>query len=186
MSLNADASRKTRVQVVQPWSTRGEDRLVFSLIAAILLVAALLLQWLYPAQSRIDNRVPQSLRHDLTALGNAAEEILMLREVEGGMPSLAQLVEMGIAPFAGNGLDSAPKVEWRQFEGCIIGKTYDSESAYQMRLAWRDADQSVPYRLSWRRLESGTSQPIVCAGEHEPGWRILENRIDTGHTIHDH
>ena len=73
---------------------------MFALIGAILLLAASLMVWLYPPQSWTDDRVPNPLRQDLTALSNAAEELRLLTELEQRQPDLAELVELGITPFA--------------------------------------------------------------------------------------
>lgn len=176
--------QNTFTEVVPPWNNRIEDRLVFSLVAVILIIASALMLWLYPSQNEADKRVPKPLLHDLTALGIAAEEILILQDLEGEVPAVAELVEMGITPFASDGLSDANSISWTQQEACIVGtKTIDSAD-FQLRLLWLNPDQPPGYELNWRQLDGQQTTTNLCT--NDSGWNTVLNRIDKGHENHAH
>jgi hypothetical protein len=174
------------VEVVRPWDNRLEDRLVFALIGAILLLAASLMVWLYPPETWTDDRVPGPLRQDLTALANAGEELRLLIELEQRQPALSELVEYGITPFADHPLSNSLPVSWQQFGGCLLGTVQAVELPYQMRLVMSAAGDSSPYRISWRETTTAGVGRDDCTGGHEQGWHTIDNRKTMGLEHHVH
>ena len=185
-SASASVTSSTSVEVVPPWNNRVEDRLVFALIGAILLLAASLMVWLYPPQSWTDDRVPNPLRQDLTALSNAAEELRLLTELEQRQPDLAELIELGITPFASNPLSNSLPVLWQQFDNCFLGTVQAVELPYQMRLLMSSAGDASPYRVSWRETMSSGAGERNCSGGPDQGWHTVDNRNKIGLEHHGH
>ncbi|MEM7564036.1 MAG: hypothetical protein AAF353_13445 [Pseudomonadota bacterium] len=186
MHTESTDSSSMSVETVTPWNNRLEDRLVFSLIGVILLIAVVLLQWLYPAQISVDKRVPGELRHALTTLGNAAEEILMLSELDGHIPLLSELADHGITPFAEQQWPGATELQWHQFENCFIGDVRLSEFSYQLRLQFSVGELAIPYLLSWRPSDGSPATATDCRSGADQDWKIIDNRADSRYDFHAH
>lgn len=144
------------VEVVPPANGKREDRIVFSLCIGILALAASLMLWLYPSSNTQFVAVPKPVLASLTALSNAGEELMLLRDIEGQTPELLNLAAMGIAPFSASSLKHSLKLSWAQQGDCFIGITEQSiqgQPSYLLRLRldkqqasseWRALDEHTP------------------------------------------
>ncbi|MFC3149794.1 hypothetical protein ACFOEK_02005 [Litoribrevibacter euphylliae] len=169
------------VEEVTPWNGKLENRFVFLTLCLMFSLAVILLHWLYPSKNTERVKIPNEIRQQLTSLSNAAEEILLLKELEGTQPSLQSLQDMGIAPFSQIQLASMAELEWFQKPNCFIGfgqlnkdDNQFPEKYFQLQLSFKQSpanltsathghdhnqasstEQSVqPYYTSWRFLES--------------------------------
>ncbi|MEM9605195.1 MAG: hypothetical protein AAGA11_20195 [Pseudomonadota bacterium] len=173
------------METVHPWRTDAEDRAVFGGVAALALVSALLFLGLYPAMDSPDERVPARLRADLTALAVAAEEVSLLRELEGVEPSLDRLVAQGVAPFAVTSGTARTPVQWLAFEQCFMGQLQTTEATYLMRLEWPAAGGAPPYRVSWRQSRELITRARGCDTDGET-WHYLGSDGAIGGSDHAH
>ncbi|MCL6420590.1 hypothetical protein [Aestuariirhabdus haliotis] len=175
------------IEVVVPWNGKTEDRLVFFSMTLIVVLAVVLLRWLYPSQSAVYSVVPDELRQPLTALGNAAEELLLLREIEGQLPLLDGLSQRGIEPFFTRPMAGSQEISWQQNGPCYLATLQAGDSFYQIRLLIAKAGAEPAYQLNWRDspsiepgTEHSTEQQSACsAGE----WHQLPN---SNHHQKDH
>lgn len=144
---------------VQPWSGKLEDRLVVSLIIAILLVATILLNALHPSQEDDYLITPKPIRQVLTELSVTAEELALMLDF-GESVDLTTLVKAGISPFADK-LSGTGQFVWQQNGACYIGELVLTDTSYQTRLiltsktmASTDSGSKVSeYVLQWREFE---------------------------------
>ena len=109
------------VEHIPAWNGKKEDKYVFSFLLAVFVIAALLMQWLYPKDKVTAEKIPHDIRQQLTALSNAAEEILLLTEMTDQAPSLLELQEMTVPPFAKVPLNTMTQLHWSQPGQCFIG-----------------------------------------------------------------
>ena len=117
------------VEHIPAWNGKKEDKYVFSFLLAVFVIAALLMQWLYPKDKVVVEKIPHDIRQQLTALSNAAEEILLLTEIADQAPSLLELQEMAVPPFAKVPLNTMTQLHWSQPGQCFIGYGALSEAS---------------------------------------------------------
>jgi len=117
------------VEHIPAWNGKKEDKYVFSFLLAVFVIAALLMQWLYPKDKVTAEKIPHDIRQQLTALSNAAEEILLLTEMADQAPSLLELQEMAVPPFAKVPLNTMTQLHWSQPGQCFIGYGALSEAS---------------------------------------------------------
>ncbi|KZX75624.1 hypothetical protein A3715_11605 [Oleiphilus sp. HI0009] len=111
-----------------------EDKLVFGFSALTLLIAAILLYSLYGHPQADFTAVPKPIRAALTSLSNAGEEIQMVRAIEGRIPSVDELSELGIQPFSSTHLESLIQFHWAQVTTCYVGQTQIKTHRYFIKL----------------------------------------------------
>ncbi|OUS25834.1 hypothetical protein A9Q99_20480 [Gammaproteobacteria bacterium 45_16_T64] len=192
----------TFIESVKPWDGRTEDILVFSSILLILILASGLLFLLYPPQPNHHVRIPNNIRQPLTELSIAAEEIIMLRELEGKTPSLPSLQAMGIPPFEDHSRNNRLSFTWVNSGHCFLGQNNSTSTAsdpinvYQLRLRLATESQQTPqskslppYTISWRKISSNAqySLPKDCAGDNDNIWQHVNNTIEKkANDLHAH
>lgn len=151
-----DSAPNLFVEVVPPANGKREDRIVLSLCIAILALAASLMLWLYPSSNTQFLVVPRPVLASLTALSNAGEELLLIKDIEGETPELLNLAAMGLAPFSASSLKHSLKLSWAQQGDCFIGLTdapNPDQPSYLLRLRL-DKQQAI---TEWRRLDEHAS-----------------------------
>ncbi|MEM7206802.1 MAG: hypothetical protein AAF434_03165 [Pseudomonadota bacterium] len=180
------------IEIVQPFNHQREDRVVFTVILIVLFFAAVLMSWLYPWQDSVDNGPPKVLLHTLTTLGNAADEMLMLSELERDIPSLDELRQQGVSPFDGGELVTSNKSNWAQHAECFLGFVdADGGDQFQLRLMFSGQSAAPAYEMSWRRIgvrtDSGVANTVsACEGGTNEGWKVVQNLNTSNHNNHAH
>jgi len=168
------------IEQVPAWNGNKEDKVVFSAIIAILVIATALL-WLRHQENTVHSIViPKAITQSLTELSNAAEEIIMMQSLEGLQPSLNELKELDIAPFAPERLTNKLDLHWQQFHHCFIATAPASapptaakssnntptqtRTHYQFRLLIDDslgAEDLITYQIDWREFPAHSLLPTA-------------------------
>ncbi|WP_435250394.1 DUF6162 family protein [Vibrio sp. nBUS_14] len=176
LALSGDAV----VEVVPPADGVVENRVVLMCVVSIIVIASSLLFWLYPAQKEQEVIIPEGLHAHLTSLSIAADEISMMMELDMGVPTLSELSDLEIAPFAQNAIASLPNVSWAQANHCFIGNTQISNTDYQIRLIF---DENNSASTDWR-ISDALSVDELCSPQNMTLWRD-SNAINPNH-LHSH
>ena len=189
------------VEHIPAWNGKKEDKYVFSFLLAVFVIAALLMQWLYPKDKVTAEKIPHDIRQQLTALSNAAEEILLLTEMADQAPSLLELQEMAVPPFAKVPLNTMTQLHWSQPGQCFIGygalseasETSTSETTksktnnnrfFQLLLSFEPllSVKAETARAELARAELARAESAHSATAHEHGhsplffihWRLMD------------
>ena len=159
------------VEHIPAWNGKKEDKYVFSFLLAVFVIAALLMQWLYPKDKVVVEKTPQDIRQQLTALSNAAEEILLLTEMTGQAPSLLELQEMAVPPFAKVPLNTMTQVHWSEPGPCFIGYGQLNEPADTTSKRFFQLFLSFESRLSVQTTSAHTHEAPTLFFTH---WRLMD------------
>ena len=168
------------VEVIRPADGIVENRIVLLSVISILVFASSLMFWLYPVQKSNEVLIPKGLHAHLTSLSNAADEITMMMELDMGVPTLSDLVDLEIAPFTPNAIQSLPDIVWKQTNQCFVGDTHIKQSHYQIRLIFDESNQAS---TGWR-IADQLSLSELCSLSDTTQWRE-SNAINQTH-LHSH
>lgn len=161
------------VEEVAPVNERGEDPVVALFIVVVLSVAALLLWLRQPLQVERVERFPDGVRHVLTELSVAATELKMMAELDDSLPSIQELRDFGVPPFA-----SDNEGIWNEvIPGCYLG----SRGLFDLRLKVNGSLTTI----SWRKVSAQPAinqrsnlESALCnidlEGNNLGGWSIYE------------
>lgn len=177
-------------ETVHPFDGKREDKYVFSSIVAILFLAGILLFTLYPA-TKIDNaKAPKEIRQTLTELSNAAEEIGMIAEMEGALPSLQTLMEFSLEPIAPSPLANKAKWRWVKDDETYVGVQLP-DMAFFVKLVFASEDShstdavSHHYHIFWKQEggnplnnQSTTSDILAHLQNDNHHWVAFNNELD--------
>lgn len=139
---------------IRPVNRQGEDAVISCLVVAVVCCSALMLWLRQPSQVVAVERVPDGARQILTELSVAAEEIHMMTELDGKYPSMNDLRQMGVAPFA-----SDHQQHWAEVQpGCYLG----SAGEFSFRLIAVDAITDISWVAGGNDSQSGRLDKALC------------------------
>ena len=184
MSIQIDSF----VEKVPPANARGEDPIIVGVIIAVLCCAALLLWLRQPYQGPVVERVPDGARQVLTELSVAATEIKMIVELDGEYPSMAELLEMGVTPFANEGRENWVEAQ----SGCYLGVV----EKFNFRLIVQTAKTDINWRRVSNIVTETAAAPLdstLCKTEGREGgdgnWEVyspLQSKHNSTNDKHPH
>jgi bacterioferritin (cytochrome b1) len=179
-NFDSSTAERFNIEHIPSWNGKHEDKIVLSAILVILLVATALLWLRYQENVNHSTVIPKAITQSLTELSNASEEIAILQSLEGFVPSLNELKDLGIAPFSPERLKNKLQFHWQQFNHCFVATTStksENQKAtsnknikqhYQFRLlltATSNIKESVTYKVDWRALPLNSSVPALSKND---------------------
>ncbi|WP_250654898.1 hypothetical protein [Alkalimarinus coralli] len=139
---------------IRPINRQGEDTVIACLVVAVVCCSVLMLWLRQPGQVAAVERVPDGARQTLTELSVAAEEIHMMTELDGRYPTVSDLRQMGVAPFASN-----HQQRWVEVQpGCYLGSTGE----FSFRLMTADATTDISWRAGGNDSQPEQLNKALC------------------------
>lgn len=116
----------------------------------------------------------------MMSLTNAAEELSLIRELEGRIPNLETIESMGIAPFTKDLLAQSEPLQWLQYKECFITVVND----HQIRLVF-SMQVLDTFHIYWRKNKS-LLEKEDCYGGDNSSWQLMDkfNRFQGKRHVH--